>query len=49
MKMEVGGKPVRPMKNPVSWKGQQTASQTAWAILGLVAGREAKGDAGKRG
>ena len=30
-------------------KGNSTASQTAWAILGLVAGREAKGDAAKRG
>jgi len=30
-------------------KGKSTASQTAWAILGLVAGREATGDAAKRG
>jgi squalene-hopene/tetraprenyl-beta-curcumene cyclase len=30
-------------------RGNSTASQTAWAILGLVAGGEAKGEAAKRG
>ena len=35
--------------NPLQCSHNSTASQTAWAILGLVAGREAKGDAAKRG
>ena len=30
-------------------RGNSTASQTAWAILGLIAGGEAKKDAAKRG
>ena len=30
-------------------RGNSTASQTAWALLGLIAGGEAKGDAAKRG
>ena len=30
-------------------RGNSTASQTAWALLGLIASGEAKGDAAKRG